>query len=67
MTYRIEVDNMYSQIMLRKVYYTYPQALMARRMKDYTKYGDCVIRIYQFDGEKRGKLVNVVNDSNSNS
>jgi hypothetical protein len=59
-TYRIEVETHHAKWFLRKEYLSYPQALKAlKMMHPYIpkKYGDCVIRIYQFEDERCIKLM----------
>lgn len=59
-TYRIQIETLYYQMYLRKEYLTYPQALKALKMIDFSKYGktgDYFVRVYQFEDEKRIKLM----------
>ena len=58
--YKIEVETLGGIRYLKKEYYTYPQALKARRLINFSKYGDCVIRIYKFVNEVRTLSVSTV-------
>jgi hypothetical protein len=59
-TYRIQIEQYNSIFFLKKEYLTYPQALKALRMMHPfipKKYGNCIIKIYEFTGETRSKLM----------
>ena len=63
--YRIEIETMYSIFFTRKEYYTYPQALKARRMMKFDPDGWSMIRIYMLKDDVKIKLMDAVNNSMS--
>lgn len=63
--YKIEIETMYSIFFTRKEYYTYPQALKARRMMKFDPDEWSMIRIYKFVNGKKLDCMNTVNSSMS--
>jgi len=64
--YRIRVETPVSLIYLRKEYYSFPQAVKARKMINFAKYSNCVIKIYRFEDEKRGELLELTTCQRAN-
>jgi hypothetical protein len=63
--YRIEIETMYSKFYLKKEYYSYPQALKARRMMKFDTDEWSMIRIYLLKNDVNTQLMNTVNSSMS--
>ena len=63
--YRIQIETMSSLFYLKKEYYTYPQALKARRMMKFDPDEWSMIRIFMLKNDASIQLMSTVNSSMS--